>query len=79
MLIAELGLTGPIGELEADYNQDGRVNLADFVILRGRFASASTASAPLGNEVVGAPEPTTMILMAAGGLAVIRRRRLRSM
>jgi hypothetical protein len=71
-LIAQFGAAPGIES--ADFNGDGHVDLADFVILRGNFGFGvePTPDAEFG---AATPEPATLSLLALGGLAVIRRRR----
>jgi len=68
-LNSELGQTGPLGALATDYNQDGSVDLVDFVILRARWGDID-ASAPMEDTTIAMPEPASLILMAAGGAAI---------
>jgi subtilisin-like proprotein convertase family protein len=71
-LVARLG--GLPGDDSADFNNDGIIDLGDFAILRGNFGYGVSASldAP---EATATPEPTTLSLLALGGLAMLRRRR----
>jgi hypothetical protein len=71
-LIAQFG-AAPGGE-SADFNGDGYVDLADFVILRGNFGFG-VEPAPDAEFGAATPEPATLSLLALGGLAIIRRRR----
>jgi hypothetical protein len=48
---------------QADFNNDGKVSFADYLLLEANF----------GKSV---PEPATLALLAMGGLAIIRRRRV---
>jgi len=72
-LVAQFG--GPPGEESADFNRDGVVGLADFAVMRAHFGSG-LASAPAAGLAVSAPEPTTLIMLAAGA-GFLKRRRLR--
>ena len=67
--IAQFG--GPPGADSADFNGNGRVDLADFVTMRENFV-AGIGSAPEFEATT--PEPATMGMLALAGLAMIRRR-----
>jgi len=79
-LLAQFG--GPAGEDSADFNNDGIVDLDDFVIIRENFGLGTPAS---GGDLEAAtiPEPATLSLLVLvalnlskrGGLAICRRRR----
>jgi hypothetical protein len=73
-LVAQLGAPPPDVE-SADFNDDGIVNLEDFVIMRGNFGFGLTQAAPNYELAAAAPEPTTLSLLLLGGLAMLRRRR----
>ena len=71
-LVAEFGLRGG-AELDTDFNVDGRVNLADMVIMRGNFGNSvgmptapatapPAAAAPLAAAAAPASEPNVDIL-----------------
>lgn len=62
------------GVLSADFNDDGMVDLADFIIMRENFGSGFP-SAP--NAIPGSttPEPTALTLLALGALTVLKRPR----
>ena len=66
---------GGEGDWQTDFNEDGRVDLADFAIIRGNFGT-SVGTSPLADATAVTPEPATMILLGLGGLTVLRRRRL---
>jgi len=71
-LVAQFG--GPPGADTADFNRDGVVDLVDFSIMRNNFGFG-LASAPNAELASPIPEPATLALLAAGGMALIRRRR----
>jgi len=71
-LIAQFG--GTPGVESADFNGDKRVDLVDFAILRDNFGTGIGPGSP--SNAIGAPEPTTLSLLALGCLSLIRRRRL---
>ena len=70
-LIAQFG--GPPGAESADFNGDGIVDLTDFAIQRANFV-IGVSSAPASESGATAPEPATLIILAAGGLPLLRRR-----
>jgi hypothetical protein len=75
--------------MTGDFNYDGQINVNDYLALLNayRFQGAQLGSGQgitdemwaAGMEAVnGTPEPTTLVLLAAGaGLALVRRRRSR--
>lgn len=71
-LVAQFG--GPPGAESADFNDDNVVNLDDFAIQRGNFGFgvAPASAAAFGTST---PEPSTMTILAIGGLLALRRRR----
>jgi T5SS/PEP-CTERM-associated repeat protein len=62
------GSTGP-DWFSGDLDFDGEVSYLDYVILKRSFGDAVAGA---GSQV---PEPTTLALLALGGLAAIRKRR----
>ena len=70
-LIAQFG--GPPGQQNADFNGDGAVDLADFVLQRGNFGQAAD-SPPTGQLGSIVPEPATLAVIIAGAGIVLRRR-----
>ena len=60
----------PIGLTVADFDGDGCVNVYDLAILANNYGSVTV---PCGAEPV--PEPATLAVLAAGGLALMRRKR----
>lgn len=52
-----------------DFNGDGAVDVSDLAILAGNFRKSTVP--PPGAPV---PEPLTLVLLAGGGLAILRRR-----
>jgi len=65
---------GAEGDFHTDFNEDGRVDLEDFAIMRDNFGEG-VASAPSGDTAVAAPEPATLALMVLGVPAMLRRRK----
>ncbi|MBT3200876.1 MAG: PEP-CTERM sorting domain-containing protein [Phycisphaerales bacterium] len=76
-LIAQFG--GSPGVQSADFNNSGRVDLEDFVTMRGNFGFGAAPPPPDAIEAIATPEPTTMALLSIGGLFAVfhRKRRLR--
>ncbi|MBT3199969.1 MAG: PEP-CTERM sorting domain-containing protein, partial [Phycisphaerales bacterium] len=75
-LLAQFGSAYDLS-LTADFNDDGYVDLADFVILRAHWGDG--AAAPDASVLPTAtPEPATLIFLAAGLPALLKRRRRRS-
>jgi len=62
-------------DLDADFNDDDRVNLVDFDMLMANFPTVPTGPAPAAPDFSQVPEPATMSMLAIGGLLVVRRRR----
>lgn len=54
-----------------DFNGDGNTDFADFSILSGNFGT----TAPQLSSFTAVPEPTSLALLALGGLMTARRRR----
>jgi hypothetical protein len=73
-LVAQFG--GPPDVNNADFNNDGKVDLHDFVLLRAFFSQA--ASAPgVDLEITATPEPVTLVLLGAAVPLLLRRKRKR--
>ena len=70
-LIKQFG--GTPGEQNADFNGDGTVNLADFVLQRNNFGVVLD-SGPAGQLSLLIPEPTTFAAILAGLGFLVRRR-----
>jgi hypothetical protein len=75
-LLALVAVFGSNGDWRTDFNEDGRVDLADFALQRANFG-AGVGSSPLVDAPAATPEPATLILLAVGGLAVLKNRRRR--
>jgi hypothetical protein len=65
---------GAPGPGTADFNYDNVVNLDDFSILRGNFGFGVTPISTTAFDV-HTPEPTSLLFLAAGALAILRKRR----
>ncbi|MBT3201827.1 MAG: hypothetical protein HN350_18145 [Phycisphaerales bacterium] len=78
MLLAQFGsaynVFRPIDE-SADFNGDGYVDIADFVLLREHWDSPT--GAPDVSVLQATPEPATIFVMMAAGLPVLLKRRRR--
>jgi hypothetical protein len=71
-LVAQFG-DAP-GLESADFNDDNRVDLEDFLIMRENFGIDPTP-APIAAPGAVTPEPGTLMLLASCGLALLRRQR----
>jgi len=69
----QFGLRDPAGALSCNFNGDGMVDLADFVILQGNYGYARSPSGQFTLAIT--PEPATITVLALGGLVLARRRR----
>ena len=71
---AFIGAFGAAGDWRTDFNEDGRVDLADFALMRGNF-DAGGGLAPQGSVTATTPEPASAVLLVLGLGAVLRRRK----
>ena len=71
-LLAQFG--GAPTEYSADFNLDGKVDMADFAILRRHFGVGFIPPPSSPEAPTPTPEPATLTLLAIGGLAILRRR-----
>ncbi|MDP6634317.1 MAG: PEP-CTERM sorting domain-containing protein [Phycisphaerae bacterium] len=67
---------GAVGDWRTDFNEDGRVDLADFVLQRANFGVGVGGSAP-NVEAIATPEPATIVLLGFGAFGLFRKRRNR--
>ena len=67
---------GGAGDRYTDFNEDGRVDLIDFAIMRANFGAGVNPGAP-GDATAATPEPATLILLAGGLPLLLRLRRRR--
>ncbi|MBT3200362.1 MAG: PEP-CTERM sorting domain-containing protein [Phycisphaerales bacterium] len=75
ILLAQFGSAYDLS-LTADFNDDGYVDMADFVILRANWGAGTPP--PAASELPStAPEPATIFLMMAAGLPALLKRRRR--
>lgn len=75
IFMRQLGMADPNGTLAADFNNDGRVNLKDFIILRDNFGLPHSASGQF--VAMTTPEPSAAIALLLGWLSLVRRQRRR--
>jgi len=69
-----ISVFGGEGDLYTDFNEDGRVDLTDFAIMRGNFGFG-VESAPDAAFGATTPEPATLSLLTLGSFALVRRRK----
>ncbi len=67
-LEAFVDVFGAAGDWRTDFNEDGRIDLADFIMLRENFGTV-VESAPGNQLAVSTSEPATLMMLALGGLA----------
>jgi hypothetical protein len=73
ILLAQFGSAYDLS-LTADFNGDGYVDMADFVILRANWGAGTTP--PEASELPSTtPEPATMTMLALGAMVALGRRR----
>ncbi len=65
---------GAAGDWRTDFNEDGRVDLADFVLMREKFGAVPGPTSDMSHSAP-TPEPFTVSILALGGFAILRRRR----
>jgi len=64
---------GVVGDRHADFNENGRVDLGDFALMRANFGVGASSSPSVGPETE-TPEPIALVLLIAGLPVVLRRR-----
>jgi formylglycine-generating enzyme required for sulfatase activity len=72
---AFIAVFGTNGDRYTDFNGDGRVDLADFVLMRENFGAGTGASPGVASETIATPEPGTLAIAVMGAAALLRRRR----
>ena len=75
-LLAQIG-GPPDAERGADFNNDDKVDLKDFTIMRTNFDSGIASALDIGSAVT-VPEPAALTLLALGSGLLLRRRRRRA-
>jgi len=65
---------GDTGDRWTDFNSDGRIDLADFIILRENFGTSLSGVSPIEVQL-STPEPGTLILILAAAPVFLQRRR----
>ena len=61
---AFIGALGAQGDWRTDFNEDGRIDLADFVMLRRNFGAYSGLASGAALDAATTPEPTAMMALA---------------
>lgn len=75
-LIAQFGAAPPQESASADFTDDNVVDLNDFVIMRSNFGfGADSAASPPHNNAHATPEPASLILLGAATGVVLKRKR----
>ena len=69
---------GESGDWRTDFNEDGRVDLTDFTMLRGNFGAGAAPPGAPGDASETTPEPATIFIISAGAVLFLRKRRLRT-
>ncbi|MBT3200395.1 MAG: hypothetical protein HN350_10810 [Phycisphaerales bacterium] len=70
-LLAAFGTSDP----QADFNNDGMVNIADFVLQRANFGLSVQTNAPSAPNQT--PEPATLLLLTAAAPLMLKRKQKR--
>jgi len=63
------------GDRWTDFNEDGRVDLTDFALMRANFGADPSPSPASGDPGTPIPEPATLLLIAAGLPVIMKRSR----
>ncbi len=74
------GLSNPLAYQQGDLNGDGSNNLVDFGIFKADFDAVNGVGS-LNALIASVPEPSSMVLLAAGvlGLSLSRKRKVRNL
>jgi hypothetical protein len=71
---ALVAVFGDSGDWRTDFNEDGRVDLTDFAMMRGNFGAGGAPLGTLGDVPATTPEPATIFIISAGAVLLLRKR-----
>jgi len=75
---ALLSEIGGQGDWRTDFNEDGRVDLEDFALMRANFGVIAGSPAGSNDMTASTPEPATLATLLLGAGALVRRRKKRA-
>jgi len=69
-----IDMFGGVADWRTDFNEDGVIDIADFALQRANYGEGVSPSDSLGNVPTTTPEPTTLLLLAAGLPGLLKRK-----